>query len=711
MDADLIRTLIEMRSTKAQVEPTHSASPSIYTQLSPSSRLEDSFGRSDPSPPLYHMPTPPTRRKPVATPVRDMSPGSEKEQLDDSPLFPTMAPVGVDDSIDMQRSMSLLGPKMKIHCPAPWETEDEPAQETDRKAKSNRSFHFPSSSGRPHRRPSIESSRTTASSQHPEEGSGLGLGIPQASASSVALSIASTSPGNTPRFGKLLPIRTAKSQSNSPNPNPYAVSEREAISRTDSQSTMSSYVQTLRPSTDESVQHSPCRPYHPYADPDNLPSPRSYPEDDRYNSGSMASKAINSSNPPSQRPRPSPRSVLPPLPTERSDSFSSQSEDSDNSMRFKAKTQGSKARKALGMDEPLPEVEPWMMPNGTITGQRFQRTDGPSIPQHVEYPATPKAEPFALGPAPKTIKHKKSGLMRLFNGGNHKEKKEKEPDFTHVPLPRSTDPSLLTATRGTRPPVPSPRVSSFADVVSSSSSEAQLPPIPITPSRPRPNRRPPPSLAVSVNPSSPPTKTTPLPPVPVSPHPPRSRTQSSPRLASHNSTPPISAPPSTTSFNTLSLRPVSTLFSNMGHYLSDVSPSDSGVTSSISSSTTASSTPMTSPLPVTPVTKGDASSMATTLLASSSASSHEDPEAVIVALQDQIVKSRKAWQLQTWEYESQIKELKAELEILRAGERCNTCGRGGKATKKVVAAAGSVVNRPRRAPGGGTRTLFGSGDE
>jgi UTP-glucose-1-phosphate uridylyltransferase len=86
-----------------------------------------------------------------------------------------------------------------------------------------------------------------------------------------------------------------------------------------------------------------------------------------------------------------------------------------------------------------------------------------------------------------------------------------------------------------------------------------------------------------------------------------------------------------------------------------------------------------------------------------------EAHAIINALQDQIISTRKAWRLQLWELESQLREMRTELEEVKK-ENCKKCGASkednGKESESTML---SVVDRPRVKTGGGNRALFGTG--
>jgi hypothetical protein len=55
----------------------------------------------------------------------------------------------------------------------------------------------------------------------------------------------------------------------------------------------------------------------------------------------------------------------------------------------------------------------------------------------------------------------------------------------------------------------------------------------------------------------------------------------------------------------------------------------------------------------------------------------QETDSVYVDLQDQISSQKRAWLYQIVELEKQVQELKEEIQSLRGGEKCFTCGRGG----------------------------------
>ncbi|PIL31648.1 hypothetical protein GSI_06350 [Ganoderma sinense ZZ0214-1] len=192
---------------------------------------------------------------------------------------------------------------------------------------------------------------------------------------------------------------------------------------------------------------------------------------------------------------------------------------------------------------------------------------------------------------------------------------------------------------------------------------------------------------------------------------------------------PISAPSSKTDFVGLSIRPMSTLFTTELKELADKEDPSLAARPSldIDTGTPTTATTVISPLSpdfpgVKPLGFGRSSDEKSGHI--SIAQEDRDQSSIIQALQEQILSTRRAWQRQIWELEGQVRDLKAEVEELRAAESqsefCAACGRGavgrpaapspnddsyrtiedaGSNMKK----AGGVVNRPRARTGVGSR--------
>ena len=192
-----------------------------------------------------------------------------------------------------------------------------------------------------------------------------------------------------------------------------------------------------------------------------------------------------------------------------------------------------------------------------------------------------------------------------------------------------------------------------------------------------------------------------------------SRRSDSPKISSPQHLlpplPPASAPPGTTQFAALSLRPVSAFFSESfaDHLMQKGSPTLTSPTTLATDSS--SSSPLTG-------TFGNQSSLSSNIRAKLVERSYSegvdvsregDHTFMITALQDQLRESRKAWQRQIWELEGQVRDLKVELEELRSGGTCEACGRGVVQRKQELIAG--VVHRARAKTGTGAR--FASGND
>ncbi|GLB36024.1 hypothetical protein LshimejAT787_0303120 [Lyophyllum shimeji] len=312
----------------------------------------------------------------------------------------------------------------------------------------------------------------------------------------------------------------------------------------------------------------------------------------------------------------------------------------------------------------------------------------------------------------KTLKHKKSGFMRLFNGARGQEKEEK---VQPPPVPPLSDAyAALNAQAAQKAPklmsqrIPVPERSYSVPVPSPSQGSISPTSLYPTPVRPSPSpKRPVPLLSINTQPQD------------YAPRAPVSAVEDSSRetrtLPSSylppqpwlNNSSPQSAPANVTEFPALKLRPVSTLFSAQfkDHIMTDESrPSLETDVGTPGSSTTN---------VFFPVTPGSGSR-------SDLPSSDNKPTCMTTISEDQsqdpIVTSKLAWQRQIWELEGQVRDLKAEIAELRKADSdkgyCETCGRGQRPadhdrqggpqdTKDV-----SVVNRPRARTGISSR--FGS---
>ncbi|KAF9569893.1 hypothetical protein CPC08DRAFT_745725 [Agrocybe pediades] len=167
---------------------------------------------------------------------------------------------------------------------------------------------------------------------------------------------------------------------------------------------------------------------------------------------------------------------------------------------------------------------------------------------------------------------------------------------------------------------------------------------------------------------------------------------------------PQSAPANVSEFPTLRLRPVSTLFS--AHFGDHIVLDDI-------------KTPAQTPDLDTPRSSSPAGMMSPITPGSSTRASNDKPLAVVSentgsnldhALREQkeqMSSARKAWQLQIWELQGQVRDLKAELQETKdkyEGDKyCQACGRGTKKSPIPVPSGGSVVNRPRARTGTSSR--------
>ena len=183
---------------------------------------------------------------------------------------------------------------------------------------------------------------------------------------------------------------------------------------------------------------------------------------------------------------------------------------------------------------------------------------------------------------------------------------------------------------------------------------------------------------------------------------------------------PSSAPPAKTEFVGLSIRPLSTLFTNDLKELADKHDPALRTRPSLEVDTGTPTTATTAISPLSPDSYGGRSSDEKPGPISF-AHDDRDQSSIIQALQEQILSTRRAWQRQIWELEGQVRDLKAEVEELRAAdarsEFCAACGRGAigrdgggmadgrtvEELRKAGVKVGGVVNRPRARTGVSSR--------
>lgn len=378
--------------------------------------------------------------------------------------------------------------------------------------------------------------------------------------------------------------------------------------------------------------------------------------------------------------------------------------------------------------------------------------------------ASPGGQPS--GPH-RQVARKKSGFMRLFNGKDKDRISPNSPpppvpslssdafaaNSTPMPPPQYSRPRQGSATH--RVPVPSlsPSVpgessatSAGSSLGSSSSSESSssasmaLPTATATPSpafRDQPQlsaRRKVPDLSIvtsspslgSLNAKVPYTAPLSAGPHDVSHH--LTPTTAVSEQKKNSGALPVSAPPCKTDFVGLSIRPVSTLFSReLKEQLSVADDSSLRTRPSLEVDT---GTPTTAATAISPLSPDFPSSTKSLGYGRSSDDksggpviAQDDQSSVIQALQEQILTARRAWQRQIWELEGQVRDLKAEVEELRAVEGsndyCSACGRGsmhrpaldGSRNIEDLRKAGvktGVVNRPRARTGVGSRFASGT---
>ncbi|KAF8846255.1 hypothetical protein BDN67DRAFT_28709 [Paxillus ammoniavirescens] len=325
--------------------------------------------------------------------------------------------------------------------------------------------------------------------------------------------------------------------------------------------------------------------------------------------------------------------------------------------------------------------------------------------------------PSASVPSGRVLKHKKSGFMRLFSGRGVDGEKERSPPPPVPPLStyaeRQTQGTAKTS-NFTLPRVPVPSFSpsllgaAASSITLTSRNSSSFDGDSLDGQTASSRKRQPPPLYIATGASGPYSHTSTAEASPLSRG---ARTPSldlaPPSSLSRNT--PQSAPPGTTDFQGLKLRPISTAFSS--HFADIVaSPEEELQPDLYTPSSTASSGTALSPITPLSTRRSDDGPART-------AETSGEQSLVMKALQDQFISAKKAWQREVRELESRVRDLKAEVEDLRhAGDKeyCEVCGRGDSQKRGTAPADETqmkklgVVDRPRARTGDAAR--FASGN-
>lgn len=318
---------------------------------------------------------------------------------------------------------------------------------------------------------------------------------------------------------------------------------------------------------------------------------------------------------------------------------------------------------------------------------------------------SPESLDSTVGLGVKSLKHKKSGFMRMFSKDKAPTTPPDVPSFSVEesqlipPVPRT--PRLPTHRVPVPPIDPTVNPTSNTSADSPTSPESTVDPH-SSQSRPSPKRAVPPLYINTTKPgvNRPSVQTHQASnSFGSSPHQPHKPNFTS--LADSEGKKPQSAPPGKTDFVALSLRPVSTVFSShfADHLLGMEGKPPSELPLEVDSDTPTTATGSGGISPLSPgfvsirdVREEISRPMTVTSAKSSSDGSQSD---VIRALQGQIFGANGDWQKRVWELESQIQDLKAEIKDMRkadnSGRYCDACGRGRKKS-------GSVNNHRTRVP-------------
>ena len=289
------------------------------------------------------------------------------------------------------------------------------------------------------------------------------------------------------------------------------------------------------------------------------------------------------------------------------------------------------------------------------------------------------AHNFTAGHPGKTLKHKKSGFMRLFNAGKVPEKNEQiiPPPVPSLPDSHSINCVQSIAQRTSKTSVhriPVPRLSPSLFESSHAQSHDTF-----TSDTWKPSTRRTPGLSITINAQQSPIAGIVSASV-VDDH--GSQTQPLWKVDQ----PLQSAPAVVSVFPALKLRPVSLFSDHFGDHIVDTD------------SRPASATPRSSSPALTPVSANQAS-----YEQPANYSSLDNQVSVVRSLQEELAAAKKAWQLRIWELEGQVRDLKATVEELKGSDNKGCCQSCGRITVAAPPRSESVVHRPRAHTGTSSR--------
>lgn len=310
----------------------------------------------------------------------------------------------------------------------------------------------------------------------------------------------------------------------------------------------------------------------------------------------------------------------------------------------------------------------------------LQTLVGQTKPERRDSEPSPIVHNLSAGHPGKTLKHKKSGFMRLFNAGKLPEINEQKiaPPVPSLPDSHSNDrvQSIAQQTKTSLHRIPVPRLSPSLFETSRAQSHDTFK---SDSWKQNPRRTP---LSITIDTQQPVAGIVSASVVDDY----GSQTQ----LPWKVDQPLQSAPADISVFPALKLRPVSLFSDHFGDHIVDTESPYSEM---------GSATPRSSSPALTPVSATQAS-----YEHPAKYSSLDNQASVVRSLQEELAAAKKVWQLRISELEGQVRDLKVIVEELKGSDNKNCCQSCGRTT--VLGAAPhseSVVNRPRARTGTSSR--------